>query len=57
MDKPVKPIFKNDLTPEEQKKQDAIVEKEKEERVKLQKVRDIIDAVVGMIEILTDFFR
>jgi|GEM_PF-3524809 len=52
MDKNEPPIFKNDLSKEEQKKQDDSFEKEKEEKKKLQKMLDIVDGIATGIDII-----
>ena len=48
------PIFRNDLSPEEQKKQDALEKKLVEEKAAMQGKKCIADAVATMIEIILD---
>lgn len=54
MNEKEEPIFKNDLTDEEQKKLDIMFEKEKEAEKKLQRNIDIIDGIATIIEIIAN---
>lgn len=54
MEKRENPIFKDDLTPQQRERQQAVFEKERRQEEKNRKTGEILDTVAAVLEILAD---
>ena len=51
------PTFKNDLTPQQRERQQAVFAKERRQEEKNRKTGEILDAAAAVLKILTDVYR